>query len=154
MNIRIVDFSSKYKDAFRDLNKEWIERYFKMEESDYKMLDHPEENIIRKGGAIMIATVNDQPAAVAALIKMRGAPYDFELAKMAVSPVFQGQGLGTLILQETIDKAKELGGKSIYIESNRKLVPAMKLYEKYGFKEIEGLETPYERCDIHLLLEV
>jgi GNAT superfamily N-acetyltransferase len=154
MNIRIVDFSSKYKDAFRDLNKEWIEKYFKMEESDYKMLDHPEENIIRKGGAIMIATVNDQPAAVAALIKMKGAPYDFELAKMAVSPVFQGQGLGALILQETIDKAKELGGKSIYIESNRKLVPAMKLYEKYGFKEIEGLETPYERCDIHLLLEV
>lgn len=154
MIIRIVDFSSKYKEAFRDFNKEWIEKYFKMEESDYKMLDNPEDSIIRRGGAIVVATVNDEPAAVAALIKRRDAPYDFELAKMAVSPVFQGQGFGNLILQETIDKAVELGGKSIFIESNRKLIPALKLYEKFGFREIEGIETPYERCDIHLLLEM
>ena len=46
--IEIVEYKSEYKEAFKSLNQEWIETYFKMEEEDYKALDNPDEYIIQK----------------------------------------------------------------------------------------------------------
>jgi len=39
--IQIVDYEPQYQQCFRDLNVEWISKYFKMEESDYLALDNP-----------------------------------------------------------------------------------------------------------------
>lgn len=47
--VKIVDYEAQYRSAFRNLNVEWISAYFKMEEADYKALDHPEEYILNKG---------------------------------------------------------------------------------------------------------
>ncbi len=49
-----------------------------------------------------------------------------------------------------IDKAKSLGAKKIYLESNTILKPAVGLYHKLGFKTIPLRPTPYERCDIQM----
>jgi N-acetylglutamate synthase-like GNAT family acetyltransferase len=63
-----------------------------MEASDYKMLDHPEEYIINKGGHIVFALLNEV-VGTCALIKTSDEPLIFELAKMAVSPKAQGKRL-------------------------------------------------------------
>ncbi len=44
-DVEIVDYQPQYKQVFKNLNEEWITAYFKMEDSDYKALDHPEEYI-------------------------------------------------------------------------------------------------------------
>jgi hypothetical protein len=44
--VQIVDYTPEYRSAFADLNKEWISKYFKMEETDYKALDHADAYII------------------------------------------------------------------------------------------------------------
>ena len=65
--IRIVPYEAHYAQAFYKINKVWIDRYFKMEPKDYETLEHPEESIIKPGGTILIALINEIPAGVCAL---------------------------------------------------------------------------------------
>jgi GNAT superfamily N-acetyltransferase len=148
--IDIVDYQPKYREAFRSLNEEWISQYFEMEESDHKALDHPEEYILGKGGRILIALQNAEPVGVCALIRMDDPDFDFELAKMAVSPKAQGKGIGWLLGKAILEIARSLGASKVYLESNTKLAPAIHLYYKLGFKKIEGRYTPYKRCNIQM----
>ncbi|WP_313791642.1 MULTISPECIES: GNAT family N-acetyltransferase [Flavobacteriaceae] len=153
---KIVPYSDIYRTAFRALNEEWITKYFKMEEMDRVSLHHPKEYILDKGGYIAVALWEDEPVGVCALIPSKQEGYDFELAKMGVSPKAQGKGIGKLIGQHIVEKAKSLGAKKLYLESNRVLKPALGLYEKLGFVEIKGVSSPYERSDIQmeLILEI
>ena len=127
-SIVIVDYLPEHQRAFRELNKAWIEQYFVMEEADFKALDNPEPYILHKGGAIVVALCNNEVAGVCALIKLNDEKYDYELAKMAVSPKFQGRGIGYILGKGIIEKAKQLKAKTIYLESNTKLIPAINLY--------------------------
>lgn len=152
--VKIVDYESKYKIAFKELNAEWISAYFKMESADYKALDYPQENICDKGGHIFVALLDDEPVGVCALVKMDDPMYQFEVAKMAVSPKAQGKKIGWRLGQRIIEKAKESGAKKIYLETSSILKPAISLYEKLGFKYVERRETPYERCDVQMELNL
>src|ERR1700744_6465558 len=149
-SVSIVDYTPAYQQAFRRLNEEWITKYFRMEESDYKALDHPQEYIIDKGGHIYIGLYKDQPVAACALIPMEDG--GFELAKMAVSPKAQGLGIGYLIGHACIEKARSLGAPRVYLESNTTLKPAINLYYKLGFRKASGPPSPYERCNIQMEL--
>jgi len=151
-NVQIIDYTPAYKTAFKALNEEWIATWFKMEETDYKSLDNPEGYILKKGGHIFVALYHGEPVGVCALIKMDDPDYDYELAKMAVSPKAQGKSIGWLLAQAVIQKAKALGARNIYLESNTILKPAIRLYEKLGFKKVAGRPTPYERANIQMEL--
>jgi GNAT superfamily N-acetyltransferase len=150
--VQIVDYTPEYRSAFADLNKEWISKYFKMEETDYKALDHADTYIINNGGYILVAIYNNEPVGVCALIKMSDPDYDFELSKMAVSPKAQGKKIGWMIGEAIKDKARKLGAKKLYLESNTILVPAINLYRKLGFIEVFDRPTAYERCNIQMEL--
>jgi len=151
-DVQIVGYKPAYQDAFKRLNEEWISKYFKMEAADHKALDHPQKNIIDKGGHILVALYNNEPVGVCALIKMDDPVYEYELAKMAVSPIAQGKNIGWLLGQAIIEKARSLGAKKLYLESNTILQPAINLYHKLGFKKVVGHATPYERCNIQMEL--
>ncbi len=152
--IEIVNYESAYKDVFRDLNVEWISAYFKMEASDYKALDNADSFILQNGGHILVALLNKEPVGVCALIKMNDPVYDFELSKMAVAPKAQGKKIGWLIGEAIIDKARSIGAKTLYLESNTILTPAISLYRKLGFIEVFGRSTSYERCNIQMALDL
>jgi len=152
--VQIVDYDPKYQTAFRALNEEWISAYFKMEETDYKALDNPDGYILQNGGCIIVALVDNEPVGVCALVRMNDPEYDFELAKMAVSPKAQGKNIGWLLGQAIIEKAKMMGAAKLYLESNTLLKPAINLYHKLGFAKIAGRATPYERCNIQMELVI
>ena len=151
-DVQIVNYKPEYQPAFKRLNEEWITQYFKMEETDYKSLDHPDDYILNKCGHILMALYNGEPVGTCALIKMDNEMY--ELAKMAVSPMAKGKGIGFILGRAGIAKAKELCAKKIYLESNTILKPAISLYHKLGFKKVTGIPSPYERCNIQMILEV
>lgn len=153
-NVEIVEYQPKYQTAFKALNEEWISTYFEMEEADYKALDNPEDYILNKGGKIFVALYNDEPLGVCALIKMDDPNYDFEMAKMAVSPKAQGKNIGWLLGQAIIHSAKEMNASKLYLESNTILKPAINLYYKMGFEKVVGHQTPYQRCNIQMELDV
>jgi len=150
--VKIVEYEEKYQNAFKALNEEWISTYFELEEPDRKALGNPKSYILDNGGKILVALYNDQPVGVCALIKMNDADYEYELAKMAVSPEAQGKNIGWLLAQAIINTAKELGASKLYLESNTALKPAINLYHKLGFKKIIGRSTPYSRCNIQMEL--
>ncbi|MFC4162609.1 GNAT family N-acetyltransferase [Epilithonimonas zeae] len=153
-DVKIVEYEPKYQSVFKALNEEWISTYFEMEETDYKLLDNPQEYILDKGGKILVALYKDVPLGVCALIKMNDENYDFEMAKMAVSPKAQGKNLGWLLGQAIINSAKELGALKLYLESNTILKPAINLYYKMGFERITGRPTPYRRANIQMELDL
>jgi len=151
-DVRIVAYEDKYQSAFKALNEEWISTYFKMEEADYKALDNPQTYILDRGGKIFVALYKDEPLGVCALIKMDDPDYDFEMAKMAVSPKAQGKNIGWLLGNAIVQATKELGGKKLYLESNTLLKPAINLYHKLGFKKVVSRATPYARANIQMEL--
>lgn len=154
IDVKIVEYEAKYKAAFKTLNEEWIKNYFEMEEADYKALDNPDKYILEKGGKIFFALYQDDPIGVCALIKMEDPNFDYELAKMAVSPKAQGKRIGWLLGQTIIEKAREMGAFKLYLESNTILEPAINLYYKLGFRKITGNPSPYKRANIKMELNL
>jgi len=153
-SVKIVAYEEKYQTAFKALNEQWISTYFKMEEADYKALDNPQTYILDRGGKIFVALYENKPVGVCALIKMDDPDYDFELAKMAVSPKIQGKNIGWLLGQAIVQEAKDSGASKIYLESNTILKPAINLYQKLGFVKVVGRSTPYARCNIQMELKL
>ncbi|MEZ4897952.1 MAG: helix-turn-helix domain-containing GNAT family N-acetyltransferase [Saprospiraceae bacterium] len=153
-NIQIVRYEPTYKAAFKALNEAWISTYFTMEEADYKALDHPERNILDKGGRIFVALDGPEPVGVCALLKMNESGTSYELAKMAVAPSARGKNIGWLLGQACIGEAKALGAEKIYLESNTVLKPAINLYTKLGFQKVTGHPSPYQRCNIQMELNL
>ncbi len=151
-NIQIINYATRYRSDFKSINQQWIEQYFKMEESDYKSLDHPEDYVLANGGAILMAVDGEKAVGTVALIKMDGKPYDFELAKMGVLPEYHGLGIGFRLGEAIIEKAKTIGARNLYLESNTVLAPAIHLYRKLGFVEVKDVYSPYTRCDIQMEL--
>lgn len=151
-NVEVVEYEPQYETVFRALNKEWISTYFEMEGSDHKALDNPKKYILDKGGKIFVALYKGVPLGVCALIKMDNSEYNFEMAKMAVSPKAQGKNMGWLLGQSVLNSAKEMGASKIYLESNTILKPAINLYYKLGFQKISKRPTPYKRANIQMEL--
>jgi DNA-binding MarR family transcriptional regulator/N-acetylglutamate synthase-like GNAT family acetyltransferase len=148
--VNIVPYAAKYQEAFASLNRDWITTYFKMEKKDFEALDNPKKYILDRNGFIFVAMLNNEPVGVCALVKKKKDCY--ELAKMAVARNMRGRKIGFLLGKTIIEKGRELKAKSIFLESNTILKPAIGLYRKLGFKETVGPATPYERCNIQMEL--
>ena len=150
-DVRVVKFAPEYAKAFAELNYQWIEHYFVIEEHDREMLDDPAEYIINRGGEIFTAVVADTPVGAVAMIK--ASDRTFELAKMAVSPDHQGRGIGDKLIAACIAHAREQGATKIFLLSNTLLTPAIELYKKHGFVEVPLDErSAYERVNIRMEL--
>lgn len=150
--VQIVSYAPCYQPAFRSLNEQWITQHWQLEEHDIECIDHPQESIIDRGGHIFVALYRGEPVGVCALCKMDDPNYDYELAKLAVSPTAQGKGIGTLLCKAVIDKARDLGAKNLFLESNTLLKPAIHTYKKLGFRELAEYHPAYARGDIQMEL--
>ncbi len=151
-NVELLDYTADYAVDFRDLNYEWINQHFEVEESDRAMLEEPDKYILKKGGYIVMAKYRGEVVGTCALVRHDASR--LELAKMAVAESAKGKGIGFLLGQHCIAKAREMNYRQVFLESNTKLSPAISLYRKLGFKRIIGQPSPYERCNIQMLLEL
>jgi GNAT superfamily N-acetyltransferase/uncharacterized protein YndB with AHSA1/START domain len=152
-NIRIVPFRPELAGAFEELNREWIEKFFRIEESDSKVLDHPESAIIGTGGQIFFALDGSVPVGTAAALRVSDGV--FELAKMAVRPAHQGRGTGERLAQAVIDLARKAGARVVFLETNSRLGSAIRLYERVGFVHATPPHrSPYARADVYMELHL
>lgn len=150
--LRVVDFAPRFAKAFREINLAWIERHFGVEESDRRQLDHPQVEILDRGGHILVAVEGRTPLGVVALV-----PHGegcFELAKMGVAPDAQGRGIGETLLRAAIERARASGAERVYLESNTSLESAIRLYRRLGFNVVDGGASPYCRCNIQMELRL
>lgn len=151
MNIEIIDFEPKYRDDFKNLNVEWLEKYFEVGPYDKEVLSNPEKYILEKGGKIFFAKLEDKIIGTVALMPKNSS---FELTKMAVTDKIQSKGIGSLLMQKCINEAKNLGLKEIFLFSNTKLDKAINLYKKVGFLEEHFDSSDYKRANIYMTLKL
>ena len=146
--IEIIPFTTELKEHIKTLNLEWLTKYFKVEPKDEIVLSNPQVEIIDKGGLIFYAKYNSQIIGTVSLIKINEVT--FELSKMAVTDTIQGLGIGKKMMEHCLAVAKEKDIQKLILYSNRSLLPAIHLYEKFGFVEIDLEDGIYERADIKM----
>ena len=153
MAIKIIPFQKQYAQAFYDLNIEWLETYFYVEDFDKEVLSNPEKYIINPGGHIFFVIENDIVLGTVAL--MKESKNSFELTKMAVLPNQRGKKIGQQLMQYCIDFAIENNFDNLFLYSNTKLENAIYIYRKYGFIEIPvETDSPYDRSNIKMVLDL
>src|SRR5918995_7199764 len=113
---RIIDFEKHHRDAFRELNVEWITTHFVLEDIDREVLDDPEHAILLPGGSILVAEDGGDIVGCCALLRI--APDAFELAKMAVAPAARGKGIGAMLGRAAVDRAQRMGARRVELLSN------------------------------------
>lgn len=146
--VEIIPFSIDLKEPIKTLNLEWLQKYFKVEPKDEKVLSDPQGEIIDKGGMIFYAKYANKIVGTVSLLKID--PTTFELSKMAVSDGNQGLGIGKKLMVHCLAAAKEKGIQKLILYSNKSLAPAIHLYESFGFVEIPVEEGIYERANIKM----
>jgi N-acetylglutamate synthase-like GNAT family acetyltransferase/predicted N-acyltransferase len=150
--IEIINYSSKYDQSFYELNKSWIEEFWVLEDSDLKDLLKPQESIIDLGGEVFFALVNSLVVGTAAMIPFPNSK--IELAKMTIQKEYRGKGLSKILLRKCIDYARDSKAKEIFLISNRRLFSARKLYDKFGFKEVDLDSNKYKRGNYKMVLRL
>jgi ribosomal protein S18 acetylase RimI-like enzyme len=67
------------------------------------------------------------------------------IKRMYIRPAYRGKGCGKALLQRLLQKAKELGYHSVYLETGISMTAAQRLYRSVGFVERDaypGTEIP------------
>ena len=147
---QIVTYDARYREAFARLNVQWISFYFELEDADKQALEDPERYIIDQGGEIFFALDPDGDVlgTGALMVHEDGTA---ELAKMAVLPSARGRGIGRLLGEAILALADARGLGKLFLETNRKLTPAIRLYQQLGFVERPRLtESEYGRADLYM----
>lgn len=60
-----------------------------------------------------------------------------EIKRLYVQPKMRGNHFGEMIIRQLLDDAREIGYKSVYLDTLASLESAVYLYQKLGFYEIE-----------------
>ena len=122
---------------------------------DIETLANPERTILDHGGRIFVAVRDGEAVGCCALAAMD--PGEFEVVKMAVTESCQRIGAGRRLLERAIAEARASGAARLYLETNHKLAPAIRLYESLGFRHIPPervVSSPYVRADVFMELRI
>lgn len=79
-----------------------------------------------------------------------------ELVKLYVAKEARGTGLGKQLMEKSMNWAKTHGYTQVYLESMPELTKAVSIYEKIGFKSLDGPlgNSGHCGCDIWMLKEL
>lgn len=79
-----------------------------------------------------------------------------ELVKFYLAADVRGRGIGNQLMQQSIETARELGYKQLYLESFPELAKAVSMYEKAGFKPLPHAmgNSGHYACNIWMLKEL
>ncbi|MDE3209494.1 MAG: bifunctional helix-turn-helix transcriptional regulator/GNAT family N-acetyltransferase [Pseudomonadota bacterium] len=149
--VRVVTFQPALREHFHRLNVEWLRKYFYVEEIDERVLSNPEAEILAAGGEVFFALLGDAVVGTCALKREAGDA--LELTKMAVDGRYQGLGIGRRLIEAAIGEFVRRGGTSLFLETNSKLAPAIKLYESVGFEHQPTVrpDSHYQRADVYMV---
>lgn len=109
------------------------------------------------GSIYYVALQDDSILGGAGIFPSHGLPPDTcELVKMYLLPDSRGKGLGRLLIEKCLEFAQEAGYKKVYLETLPELKKAMYVYEKFGFKYLDGPmgNTGHFGCDVWMLKEL
>jgi len=94
---------------------------------------------LKHGSVYWIAEENGKIIGGCGIYSTTGLPEGCcELVKLYLVSSQRGKGTGRKLLEKSLESARELGYKQVYLESLPELSKAIGLYEKAGFGMIDG----------------
>lgn len=145
------EFSDALAHHFHDINAEWINAMFRLEDTDREVLQNPRERIIEPGGVVLFVEADGLGIVGAGALQKTG-PTSYELTKMGVRETARGRKAGDFLLTALIERAQTLGANPLYLLTNARCEAAIHLYQKHGFRHDPDIKNQYgsryERCDV------
>lgn len=115
-------------------------------------------SLFRKPGSVYwIAEENGKIIGGCGIFSTPGLPEGCcELVKFYLLSSQRGKGTGRKLLEMSLESARKLGYRQVYLESLPELSRAIGLYEKAGFRLIEGPmgSSGHFGCDIWMLKDL
>lgn len=149
----VITYRDELQPAFEQLNRDWIETHFVIEDADREVLGDPRGKILAPGGQVFFVLEDGKVRGTCAVI--RHSKDEYEIAKMAVAAAARGRGFGHLLMEAAVAFAEEAGARRMVIVSNTSLEPAIRLYQKHGFVRVPlDADERYRRANIRLEREL
>lgn len=149
--LRLFEYQPCYAPFFEQINSQWINDMFVLEEIDKNVLQNPQQQIIDKGGFIWFAEYANL-GIVGTCALMNKGDGAFELTKMGVLESTRGLKVGEKLLIHVLEEATNRGIEQVFLLTNAKCQAAIHLYEKNGFVHDRDIMhkygASYERCDV------
>lgn len=145
--MEIVEYQKKYEKDFIELNTAWVERFFTVEQADRDVLEYVED-LLKAGAMVYFALEEGHVLATCMAMPLGGDVW--EICKLAAAGQYTGKGAGSAVFKACMEYAIAQGAKKLTLISNRRLKPALHIYEKHGFREVP-LNKAYwgfDRADI------
>ena len=97
-------------------------------------LHRVEAEYISTGGEFYVGIIGGRIVAMGALKRLSDT--EAEICRMRVHPELQRRGLGTRILSKLEERARELGFRTLTLDTTAGQVAAMGMYRKAGYDEV------------------
>jgi putative acetyltransferase len=111
----------------------------------------------KQGSTYFVAEENNRLIGGAGIYPSPGLPPDTcELVKMYLHAAARGKGIGKMLIEKALEFASDTGYRKVYIETMPELRKAMSVYEKFGFRYLDGPlgNTGHFGCEIWMLKEL
>ena len=92
---------------------------------------------------VFLVATNDSGALGYAIVLVSGV--ECELANLAVTRLMQRQGLGAKLLAEAMERARDRGGREMFLEVRASNAAAIQLYSTAGFNAVGRRVRYYAR---------
>jgi putative acetyltransferase len=109
------------------------------------------DSYIRRGGVFRIVEADGRIVGSYGLYPL--SERTCELRKMYLLTSYQGQGIGKMMMEDALVRARERGFEEIVLETNSVLTRARRLYERFGFESYVP-EHLSDRCDCAMKLKL
>ncbi len=150
--VELHDYRPSLKKHFEALNREWLEALFGVEPADEAFLSDPNGKIIKRGGAVLFASLNRDIVGTCALLKHDSGV--FELAKMAVLKSHRRRQVGRKLVQGILERADALGASVVYLETHPKPVDAVHFYRSLNFRETSDSPFPAKFARKRIVMKI
>ena len=126
--------------AINDPEVDWMSKSYAQPRSAYFVVER--DGVLEGGGGVAPLEGGDDDTC--------------ELRKMYFLPTLRGLGAGADVMRRSLDAARTFGFNRCYLETLTGMDAAMRLYEKHGFRRIDGPmgATGHGGCNTFYLMDL
>lgn len=134
----------------RQLDEELVRRYPEPDGTFFRLDDR---EVDEGRGAFLVARLDGQPVGCGAVRVLDGEwpQRTAELKRMYVHPDGRGRRIGAAVLDGLLAEARRLGVRKVVLETGRRQLEALALYERAGFEEC-GCWGQYSQASLSVCL--
>ena len=110
-----------------------------------------EEELKNESSYYLVAKIDNK---IVGFAGMKTVLDEADIMNIVTRKDFRNSGIGSTLFKQLIHFAKENGIKKLTLEVNENIIPAIHLYEKFGFKKIAIREKYYNNIHTAIVMQL